>query len=113
MTKGKLNKRSVYWLAVVAAVAVGCARPLPPAERVVETNVVSLRTSFGGPATEAAVAAAAPAAEPTGWATIKGSFKLNGSPPKPTALSVTKDHEVCAPGGKQVLSEELVVDSAT
>ena len=90
----------------------GCARHLPPAERVKTTNVVALRSAFGGGASEAATTAVV-VADPTGWATLKGTFKLNGTPPAATPLSITKDHEVCAPGGKQVLSEDLVVDSAT
>jgi len=90
----------------------GCARRLPPAERVNTQNVKILRTSFGGTATEAATTAA-PSAEPTGWATLKGTFKIDGTPPPRQAVAITKDHDVCAPGGKTVLSEELVVDSAT
>jgi hypothetical protein len=89
----------------------GCARQLPPAERVNDENVKILKTSFGG--TNAAAVIETVAAEPAGWATLKGSFKLEGTPPARQPLGVSKDHEVCAPGGKQVLSEELVVDSAT
>jgi hypothetical protein len=94
------------------ALIAGCARHLPPAERVQTTNVVALRAAFGGGAAETTTTATA-AAEPTGWATLKGSFKLEGAPPARTPLSITKDHEICAPGGKPVLSEELVIDSAT
>jgi len=47
--------------------------------------------------------------EPTGWATLFGKFTINGSPPSRAPLSITKDQNVCAPGGKQVLSEEVVV----
>jgi hypothetical protein len=90
----------------------GCARSLPPAERVATTNVNALRAAFGSGATEAAVSAA-PAAEPTGWATLRGTFKLNGAPPERQPLVVNKDQMVCAPGGRPVLSEELMVDSAT
>jgi len=100
------------WLAVVAMFVIGCARKLPPAVHVQESNVTALQTALGGGASDTA-ATAAVVAEPTGWATLKGTFKLNGAPPAPTPLSVTKDHEVCAPGGKQVVSEELIVDSAT
>src|SRR4051812_16924842 len=90
-------------LLVSATVLVtGCARHLPPAERVQTTNVVALRTAFGGGATETA-ATATVVAEPTGWATLKGTFKLEGTPPARQPLAVSKDHEVCAPGGKQVL----------
>src|SRR5437763_1448822 len=87
--------------------ATGCARHLPPAERVQTTNVVALRAAFGGGATETAATTTA-AAEPTGWATLKGAFKLEGTSPTRHPLAVSKDHEVCAPGGKQVLNEELV-----
>jgi hypothetical protein len=91
----------------------GCARPQQPAERVQVSNVVALREAFGGGATGTPAAAAAPLAEPTGWATLKGTFKLNGAAPPREPLTVDKDQSVCAPGGKQVLSETLVVDPAT
>jgi hypothetical protein len=100
--------------AVLVAVVTGCARYVPPAERVSDASVKALQKSFGGPAAESSSGSgAAAAAEPTGWATLKGTFKLNGTPPPNLPLAITKDHEVCAPGGKQVLSDELVVDSAT
>jgi hypothetical protein len=99
-------------LALVAGCAFGCARRLQPAARVETSNVSSLRSALGGSAVEAAPSAAA-AAEPTGWATIKGTFKIDGTPPPRAPLTVDKDQSVCAPGGKQVLSEALVVDSAS
>jgi len=98
--------------ATLLAVIVGCARYVPPAERVATTNVVALKKAFGSGAAESAAAGPAVVAEPTGWATLKGTFKLNGSPPPRTQLAITKDHEVCAPGGKPVLSDDLVVDSS-
>lgn len=107
--------RSIVGIGCLAALALcGCARPLPPAERVQMTNVSNLREAFGGGVTaDAATASAAPAAEPTGWATLRGTFKLNGTAPERQALAVDKDQSVCAPGGKTVLGESLVVDSAT
>lgn len=50
-----------------------------------------------------------PTAEPTGWATLKGSFKVNGAVPPRKALNVTKDESVCAPGGKSVPDNDVVV----
>jgi hypothetical protein len=94
-----------------ASLAAGCARYVPPAERA-STRVPVLRTAFGGSAVET-TAAAATAAEPTGWATIKGTFKISGPPPDRTPLTIDKDQSVCAPGGRAVLGEKLVVDSAT
>src|SRR5260221_1913698 len=104
--------RTIGLLTAATILVSGCARHLPPAERVQTTNVAGLRAAFGGGATETAAPATA-VAEPTGWATLKGAFKLEGTPPARAPIAVTKDHEVCAPGGKPVLSEELVVDSAT
>jgi hypothetical protein len=103
------------WLGLVLAggVIVGCARPQQPAAYVNSNNVSALRTALGGSAVEASPAGGAAAAEPTGWATIKGSFKIEGAPPPAQVLTVDKDQSVCAPGGKQVLSEALVVDSAS
>jgi hypothetical protein len=104
-----------YRLLILAAgllVATGCARRLPPAERVNINNVSALRTALGGDAA-AATAEAGPVAEPKGFATIKGTFKLNGAAPARSALVVDKEQNICAPGGKQVLSEKFVVDPAT
>jgi hypothetical protein len=113
MTKIGQSSAFLSCMAVAAACVAGCARHLPPPERAIKTNVVALRKVLGSGAEATSTAAAsAPVAEPTGWATIKGSFKLNGTPPQRAPLAVTKDHEVCAPGGKPVLSEDLVVDSS-
>src|SRR5438445_726370 len=98
--------------ALLAVLAAGCARYQPPAERVVVSNVNALRSSLASSAAETSPAAAGPIADPTGWATIKGSFKIAGTPPARQPVNVDKDHGVCAPRGKQVLSEALVVDSA-
>lgn len=56
-----------------------------------------------------AAGGAAVQADPTGWATLKGSFKVNGSVPTRKALKVDKDMSVCAPGGKTVLDQDVVV----
>jgi hypothetical protein len=50
-----------------------------------------------------------------GYATIKGRFKLAGAPPARPSINdkILKDQAVCAPAGKQVLSERLIVDEAS
>ena len=55
------------------------------------------------------------AAQPkrTGWATLRGTIRVVGDPPKPGILTITKDQQVCAPGGETVLSPAIVVDPAT
>jgi hypothetical protein len=104
--------RSLFLLAAASAAICGCARSLPPAERVNINNVSALRTALGGDKAGAA-AEAGPAAEPTGFATIKGTIKLSGTAPPRPPLTIDKEQNICAPGGKQVLSEKLVVDAAT
>jgi hypothetical protein len=48
------------------------------------------------------------AVEPTGWATLSGTFKLVGPPPGPEQLDVKGDDlAVCAPGGKAVFVEHV------
>lgn len=86
----------------------GCPRPQVNAVRVNPDNALAIRKALGeGKA--AAAAGGAEAARPTGWATIRGKFTLDGPAPPRAPVSITKDMQICAPGGKQVLSEELVV----
>lgn len=53
--------------------------------------------------------AAAEEAKATGWATIKGRFVYDGTPPAPKALTVDKDTAVC--GRERLVDESLVVGS--
>ncbi len=99
-------------LLAAMALACGCVPDQQPPLRVKASNVTALRTAFGGSAADTAATPVA-LAEPTGWATIKGTFKIDGAAPPRDPLKVDKDVSVCAPGGKQVLSEAVVVDSAT
>jgi hypothetical protein len=104
----------LFSAAMASAIAAGgCARKVPPVERVQVSNVVALRAAFGGAAAETSATPTAPLAEPTGWTTIKGSFKIDGPPPERRVLNVEKDHAVCQPGGKPVLAEDVVIDPAT
>jgi len=104
------SKLACAALAVMLA-AGGCARDQQPPVRVKVSNVNALRTAFGSAADTAAAPVAL--AEPTGWATITGKFTIDGAAPPRDPLTIDKDISVCAPGGKQVLSETVVVDSAT
>jgi hypothetical protein len=67
-----------------------------------------MRSEFSGGAGGAA-AGPADLGEPTGWATLKGKITVVGAPPQPQALTITADAGVCAPGGKTVFSEKVVV----
>src|SRR5262245_28539797 len=101
---------------LLAAALLGCGRnpPPAPAQRAEISNDTALRNAMGGAAVEAGPATATVAIEtPNGWATLAGTFKIDGAPPARAALKIDKDLAVCAPGGKQVLSEEIVTDPAT
>jgi hypothetical protein len=94
---------------IAAAAPTGCRRPLADRVNYSESNVALLRTALGG---ENAVAQAPVAlAEPTGWATLKGVFKLNGAAPAPTPINVTSDHSVCMAGGKAPPGNDIVIDA--
>jgi hypothetical protein len=82
-----------------AGLLAGCERYVPPAQRVEVNNVTALRKSMGGDEASSAGSAAeqAPAAEPTGWATIRGSFRLDGPIPERTRLTIDKEQAICAP----------------
>ncbi len=52
------------------------------------------------------------ATEPTGWATLRGVFKVQGDPPPREPLAAAASHQdarVCAPGGQPPLSEDVVI----
>ena len=72
---------------------------------------MSLRKAVAGDSTAAtSQSAAATMPEPTGWASLKGRFTLSGDAPAPARLTISGgDAGVCAPGGKPVFSEQLVV----
>jgi hypothetical protein len=75
-------------------------------------RVVALRDAMSGGASSsdsASDGAATSDQQPTGWATLKGRFSISGSAPKRLTLNIAKDTEVCAPGGTQRLSEEVIV----
>ncbi len=96
-------------LALVGLIGCGSNAPTdhPPDMKV----AMLLREEFTS--SDAGAAAAGPAlVEPKGWATLTGKFTLTGTPPAPRQLIVDKDTAVCAPGGKAVYANEVIVDSS-
>ena len=105
-----IHHRLLLFLPLLAACAGGCSvRYTGAVARVDVEEVKQLRKSLGEGAAAATETAAA--AEPTGFATLKGTFKLVGTTPNRKPLTVNKDQDICMPGGKAALSEELVVDA--
>src|SRR5258706_13727968 len=94
---------------VAAAMLAGCNQrvdlgPIPNA------GAEAIRTAF---ASKQAAGGEKAAAKPTGtgWATLRGQFVFDGTPPEAQPHGVTKEAEVCAPGGKAPMQATLSVDS--
>ncbi len=110
MMSAKHIARGLSLAALAAAIFCGCRRPQVEALHASADNAAAIRQAFGEGKSGSA-AAAAETAQPTGGATIRGKFTLQGTAPMRRALTISKDQQICAPGGKQVLGEELVVDA--
>lgn len=91
------------------ALVVGCERARGPELTFNPGNASELRKLLQAGKTGGDSSTAVAAAEPTGWATLKGKFTINGSPPSLPPLNANKDMEVCAPGGKQPADESVVI----
>jgi hypothetical protein len=92
------------------ALAIGCGRSSIEQPQADPNVVETIRTSLSDGATE--VTEQQVVAEPTGFATLRGTFRFDGQPPALNALSITKDESVCAPGGKTVYDNDFLVNSA-
>jgi len=90
-TMRKLN-RAILLFAVVVVFA-GCPRQQPPDYAPDLRVAAQLRTAIGGDAA-AATETAKEIANPTGWATVKGRFRLSAPVTLPP-ISVTKDQAIC------------------
>ncbi len=104
-------KTNCLLLSATAALALGgCARELPPPSAAASVaKIDSVRSALEAGVSGGGSAEAVVVADPTGWATLTGKFSIKGAAPPNVALPVTKDTEVCAPGGKQVLDEVVKV----
>jgi hypothetical protein len=104
--------RTYFVLAACMAVSLcGCPRKLPPSIAVNANTIDSVRGALEEGVSSGDSGEAEVVADPTGWATFSGTFTVSGAVPPPSALPVTKDVAVCAPGGKQVLDDILLVGS--
>jgi hypothetical protein len=91
----------------LAAVLTGCTRSVelgPVAEAGAAKSIREVL--FAGKAEGGEKAAAATG---TGWATIKGQFVYDGTPPQMPPYNVSKEHEICTVNGKAPPQETLVV----
>lgn len=77
-------------LLLVLAIA-GCSRHQSPDYYTNAGDIARLTSAVGG---ESAAAATKVVADPTGWATVRGKFRMSGPVTLPP-ISVTKDQQVC------------------
>jgi hypothetical protein len=85
---------AIRFLPLVAfGLMLGCARPHAPDYRTDAAAVDTLSQALGS-AAAASGGSTKVVADPTGWATIKGRFRLS-APVTLTAIAVTKDQAVC------------------
>jgi hypothetical protein len=99
--------------ACTVAATVGCQRTLPPDPEAQADNVQKLRTYLMSSSSAAGSGGAAAQPQGTGWATLRGKFLYQGDAPARQPISITKEPEICAPGGGAVLDEILLVDAQT
>lgn len=113
-----MDRRSTFrktGLAALACVALaGCAdRNEPPRASADGSEVARLKTMLVTKKVEEAATGAVTAfAHSGGFQTIKGRVRFDGAAPErpPINSQINKEQSVCAPGGKTVLSERLIVN---
>src|SRR5688572_21000721 len=99
-----------WGLAVAALSVVGCSRASEDPIYANLTAAEKIRVALAG---DAAAAGGEEAATGTGWATLKGKFTFDGTPPTMPPYAVNKDQATCAPGGQAPLQQFLLVDSGS
>jgi hypothetical protein len=108
-----MNRYAVLkcWIATAtcAAVLTGCDRQanLGPVANIQAAR--EIRNALTAGSSSAAQGAEA-VSTGTGWATLRGQFVYDGTPPQRPPYIVSKEHSICAPGGQAPLQERLVVD---
>ena len=98
---------------VLVTASAGCQRrvDLGPVADIATAEVDARRPSPAAAAAEAGEQAAASTG--TGWATLRGQFVYDGTPPPMRPTTSSKEHNICAPGGQAPPQETLVVDSGS
>jgi hypothetical protein len=110
-----MNRYSLYCCitsVVCAATIVGCNRQvdLGPVADIQTARTIREALTAGGAAEGGETAEAATG---TGWATLRGQFVYDGTPPERPPYNVSKEHNICAPGGQAPPQEKIVVDSGS
>jgi len=99
-------------LCLASPLFAGCQRADEIGPIASATAASSIRESFASGAGDSSASGEQTVAG-TGWATLKGRFIFEGTPPTMLAYNANKDQATCTVGGKAPLQENLLVDSAT
>ncbi len=112
MTKYRLSGCVMGMAACVAAALTGCdpQANLGPVANIQSAEAIRKVLTAGSAGGEQGAEAVSTG---TGWATLRGQFVYDGTPPQRAPYAVSKEHNICAPGGKAPLQEKLVVDEAS
>lgn len=109
------RQTAAFFCLTVLATLVGCGGNLPQQHVADMQQAMEIRASLES-AGGGASADTGPKIDPTGFGTLRGTFKVastNGLP-APDRLTISGgDASVCAPGNKPVFGESIVVDSAS
>jgi hypothetical protein len=76
-------------------------------------TIQSYRTALTAADAGAENGDAAAASTGTGWATIRGQFIYDGTPPPREPYAVNKEHNICTTNGEPPLQETLVVNDSS
>ncbi len=110
-----LQLRKIHFtvlLCVATPLGAGCQRADELGPVASASASQSIREVLAGDAADSGSSGAA-AVTGTGWATIKGRFLFDGTPPAMQPYNANKDTGTCTIGGKAPLQETVIVDSAT
>ncbi|MCG8448010.1 MAG: hypothetical protein MI725_00330 [Pirellulales bacterium] len=106
-----LHRTARWFVSLLLCVMVGCQRGEELGPVADAASAGKIREAFSSDAGESSGGAVA--ATGTGWATLKGRFVFDGTPPQMEPYNVNKHQATCASGGKAPLQETLLVDSST
>ncbi|MCP4193246.1 MAG: hypothetical protein GY768_21760 [Planctomycetaceae bacterium] len=101
-------------LLTVVACALGCSNQLDLPQARQPNGETVLKIQDGFEVGEVAKSTdTTNVSSPTGFATLRGTFKLEGNPPTLPVMNVDKDTNICAPGGETVYDQDFVFDPST
>ncbi len=104
-----MKQSALVPLALLALALCGCQRPMAAEVAVDADRADALRDALNEKGTTDGGTEVVQA-EPKGWATIRGEFRIDGTPPPRRPVAVQGDDTAyCAPGGNIPLGEEVRV----